>query len=300
MKKFLKISLSIALGLPMVAAADTVMLKYKTQAGQDITIKASQLEEMRKKLPPEIVAKVGKDKILTVLRDQELATLLLKDAAMAAGLENDQKVQEMAKKLLESAVVNTYIGREVEKRITDAARQKIYKEVIEPMKNQRNYDISIIQAKDMADGQRIIQLLDSGKDFGATAKMNSIQKETAAQNGKVGAVPEMFLSQAFGPDLLKAISTLKDGKYSKQVVKSPDGRFFVVMLNGSRMAQIPPLDKIKSELDEVLSKKALLEIIMDLKAKAEKASRFSTFDANGKPQAPTSLAMPQAPAPAAE
>jgi peptidyl-prolyl cis-trans isomerase C len=243
-----------------------------------------------------MVAKVGKDKVLTVLRDQELASLLIKDEAMSTGLDKDPKVQEMAKKLLESAMVNTYIGREVEKRITDDARQNIYKEVIEPMKNQRLYDISIIQAKDMADGQRIIQLLDSGKDFGSTAKMNSIHKETAAQNGKVGAVPEMLLNQAFGSDLVKTISTLKDGKYSKQVIKNPDGKFFVVMLNGSRMAKIPALNEVKNELDEVLAKKALLDVIMDLKAKAEKANRFSTFDTNGKPQAPTSLNMPQGPA----
>ena len=295
MKKFLNISLSIALGLSMVAKADTVMLKYKTQAGKEVLVKSSQLEEMRKKLPSDVIAKAGKDKVLTVLRDQELATLLLKDAAISAGLENDPKVKEMAQKLLESAMVNTYIAREVEKRITDEARQKLYKEIIEPMRNQRHYDISIIQAKDMADGQRIVQLLDSGKDFGATAKMNSIQKETAAQNGKVGAVPEMFLNKAFGPDMLKVIGTLKDGKYSKQVIKAPDGRFYIAMLHGSRLAQIPALDKIKNELDEVLAKQALLEVIMDLKDKAEKAKRFSTFDANGKPQA-SSLNMPQGPA----
>jgi peptidyl-prolyl cis-trans isomerase C len=298
MNKFLQISLSMALGLAMTAKADAVMLKYKNQSGTEVVVKASQLEEMRKKLPPEMVAKAGKDKIITALRDQELATLLLKDAAMSAGLENDPKVKEMAKKLLESAMVNTYIGREVEKRITDEARQKIYKEIIEPMKNQRQYDISMIQAKDMADGQRIVQLLDSGKDFGATAKMNSIHKETAAKNGKVGALPEILLNQAFGPDMLKVISTLKDGKYSKQVIKAPDGRFYIIMLHGSRMAKIPALNDVKNELDEVLAKQALLEIIMDLKSKAEKANRFSTFDANGKPQAP-SLNMPQGPAAAA-
>lgn len=295
MKKFLQISLysAIATGLSMTAEADAVMLKYKTQSGKEVVVKSSQLEERHKKLPPEMVSKIGKDKVLSALRDQELAALLLKDAAAAQNMADDPQVKEMAQKLLESAMVSTYVEREVSKRITPEARQSVYKEITEPLKNQRLYDVSIIQVKDVADGQRVIQLLDSGKDFGSTAKMNSIHKPTAAQNGKVGTLPEMLLNQAFGPDMIKAISTLKDGKYSKQVIKNPDGKFFVVMTHGSRMAKIPALSEVQKELDDVLAKKALLEIIMDLKTKAEKANRFSTFDANGKPQAATTLNVPQ-------
>lgn len=295
MNKFLKISLysAISAGMSMTAAADAVMLKYKTQAGQDVTIKASQLEAMHKKLPADVVSKIGKDKVMSALRDQELAALLLKDEAAAEDLANDPKVKEMAQKLLESAMVSTFVEREVSKRITPEARQKVYKEITEPLKNQRLYDVSIIQAKDAADGQRIIQLLDSGKDFASVAKANSLHKPTAAQNGKVGTLPEMLLNQAFGPDMVKALSILKDGKHSKQVIKNPEGKFFVVMSHGSRMAKIPALSEVQKELDDVLAKKALLEVIMDLKAKAEKSNRFSTYDANGKPEAATTLNVPQ-------
>lgn len=295
MTKSLKFSLLtlVALAIIMPAKADVVMLKYKTHDGKEVLIKASQLEEMRKKLPADLISKIGKDKVLTALRDQELAALLLKDGAAAQHLENDPQVKEMARKLLDSAIVSTYVEREVSKRITPEARQKVYTEITTPLKNQKLYDISIIQVKDEADGQRVLQLLDSGKDFGVTAKMNSINQPTAAQNGKVGALPEMLLSQAFGTEIINVLSTLKDGKYAKQVIKNKEGKCFIVKLHGSRMAKIPSLNEVQNELDDVLAKKALFEIITELKAKAEKDNRFSTFDANGKPQASTTLNVPQ-------
>ena len=296
MKKFLQITACSAavLTASMTSSANTVMLKYKTQSGQEITIKSSQLEEMYKKLPPEMVSKLPKDKVMSALRDQELAGLLLKDAAAAAGLANDPKVKEMAQKLLESSMVTIYVEQKIAERITPQAREAIYKEVTEAMKNQKLYDISIIQVRDNDHGMKVVQLLDANQDFGSVAQKNSINKETAAQGGKVGSLPEALLTRAFGPDLMKAISILKDGKHSKQVIKNPEGKFFELKLNGSRMAPIPTMKAAEKELNEILAKKALMDIIVDLKTKAEKANKFSSFDSSGKPQAPVTLDIPTA------
>jgi peptidyl-prolyl cis-trans isomerase C len=115
------------------------------------------------------------------------------------------------------------------------------------------------EAKDI-----IAQLRKNPKAFESLAKAKSKDAGSKASGGELG----WFDPRAMVPEFGTAVAKLTKGKFTEEPVKSQFG-YHVIVLDDSRPKMIPPLDQVKSQLQQQVQQQNLQKLFDDLKAKAK-------------------------------
>ncbi|MDO8261861.1 MAG: peptidylprolyl isomerase [Gallionella sp.] len=116
-----------------------------------------------------------------------------------------------------------------------------------------------------ADAKDIIaKLRKNPKAFASLAKEKSRDPGSKANGGDLG----WFDSSAMVPEFSAAVSKLEKGKFTEDPVKSQFG-YHVILLDDSRPKTIPPLDQVKSTLQQQIQQQNLEKLLDELKAKAK-------------------------------
>lgn len=260
-KKFISAFLSLAFLLsPLFVEAKTAA-KVK---GKVIT--HEMLKAAHKKSPKEVSA-APFSKAYPMLRDQEV----LKEVINAArpDMSSDEEVIKLLSEAKKAIELQVFLKREVEKRITDKDIDDLYSQISEKMKGQKEMQVGLIVLNDLASAKKVVNDLKAGKDFSELARKNSIEPTTKKSGGDLGYLLETTISTVFGPDALSAIKILKPNVYTKEPIKSKEGKYLVLRRGDSRTAVVPPKDKMMDQLKAILSQKALSEFIKELVEKAK-------------------------------
>jgi peptidyl-prolyl cis-trans isomerase C len=113
------------------------------------------------------------------------------------------------------------------------------------------------------DAKKIVADLKAGKKFEELAK-KSKDPGSAAKGGDLDwAAPGNYV-----PEFSEAMTKLQKGQYTQAPIKSQFG-WHVIRLDDVRAAQVPPLDQVKPQIEEMLTQQKLAAFRKDLKDKAK-------------------------------
>jgi len=250
-----------------VHAADPVVANVN---GQKFTY--SQVMEAKANLPKQYQS-APDDKIFPVLLNQAVDTYLIEKAAAAAGLENKPEVKKAIEKAKEGIIAQAYLLDKVKDKITDAAIQTKYDEVIKNFPKEKEIHLRHILVDNKETAQSVIKALKNGTDFKKLAQTKS-KDGTAKQGGDLG----FFRKSELPKELAEAAFLLTPGTYSQEPVKTDFG-WHVLMVEEVRDAVPPKFEDIKNELKGLMTQEAVGALVKQLRSTA----KIELFDQAGKP-----------------
>ncbi len=271
----LKLFLLFVCGALAVQAGDSPVV---IQVGSS-KVTLEDLQKLKDSASAEQVRAATMDAVFRPLRDQKAVELILETAKSKENLSSDPEVLKMMKEAQKAIEMQVFLGREVQKRITDDKLKVIYAEVLKKVKNQKEMEVSIILTGNEGEANIVLAELNTGKDFSEVAQKHSIEPNTKKQGGRVGFLIEGAISEVLGPDVAQSLKVLKDGVHSKKVIKTKDGKFLIVRRGSSRAAVVPQFEELKPQLVSMYSQKGLIEYIDEIK----KTLGAKVFTMDGKP-----------------
>ncbi len=128
----------------------------------------------------------------------------------------------------------------------------------------KQYKSRHILVKDEAAAKQIIADLEAGGDFSAIAKEKSEDTGSKEDGGELDWAEAQSYVQPFG----EALQALKKGERTKEPVKTNYG-YHIVELQDVKSLPFPPLDEVKTQIQQQLATKLRDDYIADLRAKAK-------------------------------
>ncbi len=145
---------------------------------------------------------------------------------------------------------------------TEEEIQKAYEERYGQGK-QKEYHARHILVKTEQEAKDLIQQLKEGADFQELAKAHSL-----GPTGKKGGDLGWFDAKQMVPAFSEAVKQLEPGHYSEQPVRTQFG-WHVILLEGVREAEPPPLSAVQGKLSAELQRQMLLNFIVGLRDQAK-------------------------------
>ncbi len=233
-------NVAVVNGKAIPTARVNAMVKQMVQQGQQDT------PEMRSMIKDELINR----EVLAQEADKQ---------GISSRAEIKNQVEMARQSIVIRAMVSEYLAKhpvkdedikaEYEKAKTSAAAKEYHARHI------------LVEKEDEAKG--IIAKLKGGAKFDELAKASK-DPGSAEQGGDLGWAPP----NAFVKPFSDAMLGLKAGEYTQAPVQSQFG-FHVIMLEGVRDAQFPPLEEVKGQIAESLQQRKLQAFQQDLKKKAK-------------------------------
>ena len=129
----LKLFLLFVCGALAVQAGDSPVV---IQVGSS-KVTLEDLQKLKDSASAEQVRAATMDAVFRPLRDQKAVELILETAKSKENLSSDPEVLKMMKEAQKAIEMQVFLGREVQKRITDDKLKVIYAEVLKKVKNQK-------------------------------------------------------------------------------------------------------------------------------------------------------------------
>lgn len=258
--------------------------------GEEIT--ASDVQEVEKALPPQLIAQAkDKKKLAQGLREQLIVVRLLVQEAKKADLEKDPDVQKQLERMKEGLLFQAFLSKEIAPKITEAALKVAYDDYVKNFpKDLKETRARHILVKDEATAKDLAKRIKGGADFLKLARENSLDTNSAKEGGDLG----YFSADAMMPAFSDAVNKLKPGEVSSEPVKTDFG-YHIIRVEDRRSMRPKSFEEMKPELAGKLQEDAAKALIDRVK----KAAKIELFDENGKPEAAPADAAPAAAAPAA-
>ena len=142
--------------------------------------------------------------------------------------------------------------------------KKNYAELTEKVKGKKDFRVSYIALKTQNEANSLYKSLSKfPSSFATQAKKKSIDKEVGEKSGDLGFVLEDSISE----ELLKEIKTLNKDQISKPIFAY--NKWIIIKFTDERAAEILPYEKIKNDLAQNLSKKAVEDFVSQSLVKAK-------------------------------
>ena len=197
---------------------------------------------------------------------EQLSTqFLLSQEAIKKGLDKTPEVSDRIDLSQQSILANAFIQDYLKNSPVSDDMLKAEYEKIKGQMTGSEYKARHILVEKEADAKDIIaKLKKNPKAFESLAKEKSKDDGSKANGGELG----WFDPSGMVPEFGAAVAKLAKDKFTEEPVKSQFG-YHVILLEDSRPKMIPPLDRIKSELQQQVQQQNLKKLFDDLKAKAK-------------------------------
>ena len=236
-----------------------------TANGHDI--KLGDLALAYSSLGPQVGALPPAD-VFEGLKDQIVTETLLAGAATDAKLEDEPETKRRLEAVRRATLAETYIAREIDKRLTDEAVKAEYDKEIAaaPVREEIRARHVLVETEDEA--KAVAKELADGGDFAEIAKAKSTDVGSGAEGGDLG----WFTADVMVPEFSEAAFKLEKGKVSAPV-ESQFG-WHVIQLEDRREIEKPSLEQVTPAIRNRLAQKLAGEIIEELRtgAKVEDAA----------------------------
>jgi peptidyl-prolyl cis-trans isomerase C len=249
-------------GIPIYKGTVDMMVKERTAQGQPDS------PELRKAL----------------IENLAMQTLVAAEATKKGLDKSPDTVRQLdivTKSLLANAFVQDYLKNN---EVSDAAIKAEYDQMVAKIGDKEYKARHILVATEAEANDIIAKLKKDVKAFPALAKEKSMDPGSKVKGGDLG----WFNKGTMVPEFSAAASALEKGKFTETPVKSQFG-YHVILLDDTRPLPPTPLDQVKDQIKQQLTRTKLKAFIDDMKAKAK-------IDIEGMPAAPVAPMAPAAPA----
>lgn len=227
----------------VLAQDQTAATVVATVNGQDITL--GQMIVMKQSMQDPSVASLPAQDLWDMLLDQ-----LVRQAVMAGeGTENAgvrAQLELQRRNTLATAAITTL----AEAAPTDAEVQAAYDRLFADAEPVEEYSAAHILVATEDEAKEVKQRLDDGADFGEVAAEKST--DNSSQNkGDLGWFSADMMVEPFA----KAVQALEKGQISDPV--QSDFGWHVIQLNDTRMREVPKLDEVRTEVQQMVRREKL-------------------------------------------
>ena len=227
----------------VLAQDQTAATVVATVNGQDITL--GQMIVMKQSMQDPSVASLPAQDLWDMLLDQ-----LVRQAVMAGeGTENAgvrAQLELQRRNTLATAAITTL----AEGAPTDAEVQAAYDRLFADAEPVEEYSAAHILVATEDEAKEVKQRLDDGADFGEVAAEKST--DNSSQNkGDLGWFSADMMVEPFA----KAVQALEKGQISDPV--QSDFGWHVIQLNDTRMREVPKLDEVRTEVEQMVRREKL-------------------------------------------
>lgn len=262
MKKGLSIALFLGALLSTTqttSVAATGVVKYQ---GKDLVT----TKDVDAKIQELKLGSLSRDQIFTHVLVQLAEERLIRRHIQDSKMESDAAFQRAAQLNAEEFKRSYYIQKEAAKRITPKMRQAVYEQVKASQKGKKEVNPRIIVLTDEKMACDVHARLLKGERFEDLAKAHSI--DPSKDSG--GLVGRFIPEEAFAPEVVAEIPTLKEGVPSKPIkASSPSGAVHIIMLIEKGMRrdrQVPPIDspEMAEQIEQILMRQMMTLVQADL------------------------------------
>ena len=221
----------------------------------DVNVELEKLIAQNPKLKGITFDKLSSDQKEAIIKEVVLKEMAYHEAKKR-GLNQDQEFKK-ALKVFETELLKQRLLIDITKKATDEKNvKKSYDQLVVKSKDKKDYRISYILVKLEEEAKSIHQaLIKYPMNFQNLARKKSLDKELAKKNGDLGFVNEDSLP-------IEIVNLIKS--LDKNQIASPiaiGDKWVVVKLEDYRPAEIAPYEKIKDNLAQSLSQKAIEEFL---------------------------------------
>lgn len=204
-----------------------------------------------------------KTKEKEMVLDEMSKRILLAQWAADQKLDKDPDVAIALKRQRENLLVNAATRKILKDAgtVTEEDIKKRYEqEVAKTHKTEYHVLHIVVDTEDKA--KALIAQVKGGTDFAALAKKES-KGPTKDKGGDLGWLQQGVVV----PEFFDAVVKLKKGEYTAEPVKTQFG-YHVIKVADSRPLQIPPFDKVKSNVARLIQQERIDNQITEIKKKA--------------------------------
>ncbi|WP_370931563.1 peptidylprolyl isomerase [Bartonella sp. DGB1] len=166
------------------------------------------------------------------------------------------------KDVVNDFLVREYVAKEVNKLVTPARLQELYKTQVVNSPEVVLYRAHHILAKNEEDAKKALEQLKAGKKFEEVAEIYSIEKDNV-KGGDLG----LFSKDKLLADLHKTLDELSPGKYNTTPIKTSHG-WHIIRLDETRK---PTFEEVKPQLESLILREEYPKVLENLVKKAESA-----------------------------
>lgn len=201
---------------------------------------------------------------------------LLLGQAQKSSMDKDPEVVKALKRAQDNIMIQVWLSKKVEPKITDDALKARYAEVIKTLPARQEVHAAHILVKTEEAAKAVLADLKKGTKFEDEAKAKTEDPSGKDTGGDLG----FFSKDEMVPEFADAAFKLNPGEISKTPVKTQFG-WHVIKVIEKRNAPAPSFEQLKPNLTAELRQKALHEILGDL----TKSANIKKFNQDGTPMA---------------
>jgi peptidyl-prolyl cis-trans isomerase C len=183
---------------------------------------------------------------------------LVFEAAKKSGIENSPEMAEKLSKLKEKLIMQAFLEKKADAKVSDKEIRKIYDEQVAKLKGKDEIKARHILVDSDEKAKDVIDRIEDGAKFEEIAQKESLDKASGARGGDLGWFTEDRMVQDFS----KAAFKLSKGDLSKPV-KTSFG-WHIIEVEDRRPVKAPAFEDVKDAIAKDLKAKALNEYVGEL------------------------------------
>jgi peptidyl-prolyl cis-trans isomerase C len=229
-----------------------------------------------------------RDILLNYVADLKLGAKAAEDAKLASGPDFGRRLAYVRDKLL----VDEYLEQQVKKAVTPEAVRKVYDDTTKEMKPEEEVRARHILVESEDEAKKVAARVKGGEDFAKVAADVSKDPGSKSEGGELGFFTKERMVAPFAEAAFKM-----EPKQISDPVKTQFG-WHVIQVEEKRTKPIPPLEEMKEQIEQYLTRKAQQETVLALRA----GGKVERLDESGKvipPAAAPGAAAPAGATPAA-
>ncbi|MHA1536239.1 MAG: peptidylprolyl isomerase [Alphaproteobacteria bacterium] len=253
-------------------------------------VRLSDLEAAKAQLPAR-ARQMPTKSMYRPLLERVITQKLIVAAGRRARIQDDPLLKKRMAQVEDRLIHDIYIGKKVEKQVTDDAVNKRYAQFLKLRKGGTEVHARHILVKTEREAIAIIRQLRKGADFAKLAKQKSTGP-TKVQGGDLGWFGKGDMVKEFDAVVFK----LKSGQVSPKPVRTQYG-WHVIKVVAKRTKSAPKLAAVRTQLIQTMAREFYQAEIKRL----NKVAKVMRFGLDGKPlkaKAAPAPAGPKKPAPA--
>lgn len=265
------IALSVGFTAPAFAAGAADATVVATVDGEKIT--RADLEALKLQMAAQYpqLGQVPLDAVYKGLLDRAIDQRLMEKEARKAKMQNDADVKAQLKDMESELIRRAWLGKTVEKRVTDDKVKAAYDQLIKTTPDEEEVRARHILVESEDKAKELIGKLNGGAKFEDLAKSDS-KDPGAANGGDLG----FFRKGDMVPEFSEAAFGMKAGELSKAPVKTQFG-WHIIKVEERRKVQPPKFEEIAPQLRSEVAQAEAAAVIKDLRVK----SKVETFNLDG-------------------
>jgi peptidyl-prolyl cis-trans isomerase C len=215
-------------------------------------------EDVGQNMPP-MAPEAKRDYLVTYVADM----LLIAKAAEAKKIDDNDDFKQQMAFIRNKLLMETMMQMEGKAALSDAALHKVYDEATKQMGEEQEVRARHILVETEDEATAIAAELKNGADFATLAKEKSKDPGAAAEGGDLG----YFTKDQMVPEFSDVAFKMQPGQVSAPV-KSQFG-WHIIKVEDKRIRPVPEFDKVRSQLESYVMRKAQVDYVGKLRADAK-------------------------------